>query len=179
MKTTNDRISSNNNNTNSTTTMVDNLVEKFSILSNLLAPTWLLSIINRTSEEETDKTQQQEINCCGDSLLKFKRLGRTTTDIIVQCVVLFKQSPIPGTVLSDIYLYTADQTLIELSKQVYCIWSFHISYIYFYGSIKISKWLKKFKMSVSPVSRNFYKQMKNIIYMNLHLKHSIHLFQHL
>jgi hypothetical protein len=84
---------------------VDNFIAKFSILSNLLAPQWLLSIINHPDDVEEKELEQQPVNndkCCeatttGDSLLKFKRLGRTTTDIIVQCVVLFKQSPIPGT----------------------------------------------------------------------------------
>lgn len=32
----------------------------------------------------------------GDTFLKFKRIGSAITDAVVQCVVMFKQSPLPG-----------------------------------------------------------------------------------
>lgn len=59
--------------------------DKESNLSNIFTPKWFTLNNDQTTEESN-----------GDSLLKFKRIGRAMTDAIVQCVVLFKQSPLPG-----------------------------------------------------------------------------------
>lgn len=59
--------------------------DKESNLSNIFTPKWFTLNNDQTTEESS-----------GDPLLKFKRIGRAMTDAIVQCVVLFKQSPLPG-----------------------------------------------------------------------------------
>lgn len=47
-----------------------------------------------TAADQYDSVDSNEIH--GDSVSKFKGIGRVMTDAIVQCVVLFKQSPLPG-----------------------------------------------------------------------------------
>ncbi|CAO3633710.1 unnamed protein product [Mucor hiemalis] len=75
------------------------LSNKFAILSQILTPTWITTILNTDVNQEMkerDVAYAPRREDEGDSLVKFKQLGRAITDIIVQCVVLFKQSPLPG-----------------------------------------------------------------------------------
>lgn len=77
------------------------LPNKFALLSQMLTPTWITTILN-TQQGNQEVVEGREVVYAsrrtheGDSLAKFKQLGRAITDILVQCVVLFKQSPLPG-----------------------------------------------------------------------------------
>ncbi|KAG2202029.1 hypothetical protein INT47_006221 [Mucor saturninus] len=54
--------------------------------------TSLFSSLTNTDTSSPDSTTAST----GDSFVKFQQLGSTLTDVIVHCVVLFKQSPLPG-----------------------------------------------------------------------------------
>jgi hypothetical protein len=71
----------------------DNLVSTLSEISQLLVPSWLMTLINHDSDD-----YDQSVGSCKprNSLFKFKRLSQVVTDMVVRCVVLVKQSPIPG-----------------------------------------------------------------------------------
>lgn len=62
-------------------TSSDTLINRFVTVSNILMA---------SSSSEDKQTKQS------DSLSKLKQVGRAMTEFIVQCVILFKQSPLPG-----------------------------------------------------------------------------------
>lgn len=62
-------------------TSSDTLINRFVTVSNILMA---------SSSSEDKQTKQS------DSLSKLKQVGKAMTEFIVQCVILFKQSPLPG-----------------------------------------------------------------------------------
>lgn len=48
----------------------------------------------KSTTDETFSTLNTDSS--GDTFVKFQRLGSALTDAIIQCVILFKQSPVPG-----------------------------------------------------------------------------------
>ncbi|KAI9273799.1 hypothetical protein EDC94DRAFT_592803 [Helicostylum pulchrum] len=68
------------------------LIDQVSTSSNTLINRFLtLSNILMSSSSSEDKQIKQS-----DSLSKLKQVGRVMTEFIIQCVILFKQSPLPG-----------------------------------------------------------------------------------
>lgn len=76
----------------------DTIIEKFRAITRLAAPSWVIAMTqdNASSNINTDSnsvtTQYQQ----DAPIQKFKSLNKAMTDIVVHCVVLFKQSPVPG-----------------------------------------------------------------------------------
>ncbi|KAI8643718.1 hypothetical protein BD408DRAFT_431192 [Parasitella parasitica] len=65
------------------------IISKFYAISQLLAPSWLAAMAQNSENNDTAASKDTPIQ-------KFKLLSSAMTDIIVRCVVLFKQSPVPG-----------------------------------------------------------------------------------
>ncbi|CAO0801988.1 unnamed protein product [Mucor circinelloides] len=80
----------------------DTIIEKFRAITRLAAPSWVIAMTqdNASSNINTDSnsvtTQYQQ----DAPIQKFKSLNKAMTDIVVHCVVLFKQSPVPGLLYS-------------------------------------------------------------------------------
>lgn len=76
----------------------DTIIEKFRAIARLVAPSWVIAMtqdnansnINTDSNNVTTQYQQDA------PIQKFKSLNKAMTDIVIHCVVLFKQSPVPG-----------------------------------------------------------------------------------
>lgn len=84
----------------------ENLVTKLSILSSLFAPSWLVAAINTKEDQEeytthTNNETHHEQEEDDESLLKFKQINKVITDIVIQCVIAFKKSPLPGKIYTD------------------------------------------------------------------------------
>lgn len=88
------------------TSSLDNLFDKFSDISQLLVPSCLMTLINHDNNNNDDHDSCTKLCDSSNSLFKFKKLTRATTDMVIRCVVLFKQSPIPGK-KTDIYIYVS------------------------------------------------------------------------
>ncbi|KAL7327192.1 hypothetical protein PS15p_209421 [Mucor circinelloides] len=80
----------------------DTITEKFRAIARLVAPSWVIAMtqdntnsnINTDSDNVTTQYQQDA------PIQKFKSLNKAMTDIVIHCVVLFKQSPVPGLLYS-------------------------------------------------------------------------------
>ncbi|KAG2235445.1 hypothetical protein INT48_007843, partial [Thamnidium elegans] len=91
-------------------TSSDTFITRFLTLSNILM----------TSSSGEDKQIKQF-----DSLSKLKQVGRVMTEFIVQCVILFKQSPLPG-LLYILFSYFAQLILwidryTRFSEKLQCV----------------------------------------------------------
>jgi hypothetical protein len=82
---------------------VDTTTNKFSILSQSITPSWLTTKVQGNSNDSallTTVSKQYE----DTPIQKFKLLNSALIDIIVHCVIRFKQSPLPG-IYIYIYIY--------------------------------------------------------------------------
>ncbi|CEP13393.1 hypothetical protein [Parasitella parasitica] len=70
----------------------NSIINKFYSISQLLAPTWLIPMIGNTEKPASNDPAVSK----DTPIHKFQLLNSVMTDIIIRCLVVFKQSPLPG-----------------------------------------------------------------------------------
>lgn len=79
---------------------VDTIINKFYAISQLIAPSWLITMAwgKTTNTDNNDNTALTTVPKQYEDtpIQKFKLLNSAMIDIIMHCVILFKQSPLPG-----------------------------------------------------------------------------------
>lgn len=79
---------------------VDTIINKFYAISQLIAPSWLITLAwgKTTNTDSNDNTPLTTVPKQYEDapIQKFKLLNSAMIDVIVHCVILFKQSPLPG-----------------------------------------------------------------------------------